>query len=110
MLNRIKEIPRLPQVAMELVRYAFSDEPDLHRVAVKEGWLDGGEYRAVDVQKRSIVSYPNIEARELEALVWRANWTFYLTPGFLWRNIGRMKSVRAIVRAACGLGRKLSRG
>ena len=29
-LERINDIPRLPQVSMELIRHAFKDEPDLN--------------------------------------------------------------------------------
>lgn len=32
-LDRIKEIPKLPQVSMELIRHAFKDEPDIQEVA-----------------------------------------------------------------------------
>ncbi|NOZ23700.1 MAG: radical SAM protein [Planctomycetes bacterium] len=81
---------------------------DFHRMAVREGWLTGEQYRAVDVQKRSIVSYPNIKATELEALVRRGNWMFYLMPGFLLRNLTRVRSLRGLLRGARSLARKLS--
>ena len=32
-LERINDIPRLPQVSMELIRHAFKDEPDIQEVA-----------------------------------------------------------------------------
>ena len=32
-IKDIKEIPRLPQVSMEVIRHAFSDEPDIQKVA-----------------------------------------------------------------------------
>ena len=32
-LEKINDIPRLPQVSMELIRHAFNDEPDIQEVA-----------------------------------------------------------------------------
>lgn len=82
---------------------------EFHRMALESGWIEGGSYHAVDVQRRAILSYPRIGARELEALARRANLTFYLMPGFLWRNLRRLKSLRGAVRAIGSMRRKLSR-
>ncbi|MFH2000563.1 MAG: HDOD domain-containing protein, partial [Planctomycetota bacterium] len=32
-MDKIKEIPRIPQVSMELMRIAFQDEPDIQKIA-----------------------------------------------------------------------------
>ena len=32
-LNKINEIPRLPQVSMELIRVAFKEEPDIQEIS-----------------------------------------------------------------------------
>ena len=81
---------------------------EFHRMAVEQGWLAQGEYRPVDVQRQSILSYPGVGARELEAIAHRANLTFYLMPGFFWRNLKRVKSLRAVWRGVRSLWRKLS--
>lgn len=33
MIRQIKELPRLPQVSIEIIRQAFSDEPDVQKIA-----------------------------------------------------------------------------
>jgi radical SAM superfamily enzyme YgiQ (UPF0313 family) len=78
-------------------------------VAKEKGWLLGEAYRPVDVQKEATIEYPHLKKTDLERAVQRANFSFYLNPVFLWRNLTKIKSPSSIVNATRSLLRKLSR-
>ncbi|MBI5379046.1 MAG: radical SAM protein [Nitrospirae bacterium] len=78
-------------------------------VAKEKGWLIDDVYRPVDVQKEATIEYPHLRKEDLERAVRRANYSFYLNPGFLWRNLRKIKSPASVVKAGRSLLRKQSR-
>lgn len=82
---------------------------EYYDIARKEGWLIHDEYRPVDVRRTATMSFPGISADELERFVNRADRSFYLSPRFIARNLGRMTRPADFAAAAAALMRKLFR-
>ena len=83
---------------------------EFYEMAKQNGWFVYGDYRPVDVQKRSIISYPHLSARDLERACRRANYQFFLSPRFIRKHIDKFASPRDFWIAAKALYRKLFAG
>lgn len=80
---------------------------ELHELAVKNGWILGGEYRPTDVQRESILNYPNLSAREMEKALFRANLSFFTSPRFIVSQMRRFSSRKEFAAALKALKVKL---
>ncbi|MCC8094990.1 MAG: B12-binding domain-containing radical SAM protein [Tannerellaceae bacterium] len=67
---------------------------EFYELAKKNGWIEGGDYIPTDVQRHSILNYPNLSAEQMERLLFRNNLKFFLSPSFIWRNIRKFSSFR----------------
>lgn len=65
---------------------------ELYELAKANGWIEGGEYRPTDVQRESILNYPNLSARDMEKALFRANLAYFFSPAFVRKQIVRFKS------------------
>ncbi len=65
---------------------------EFYELAKKNGWIDGGEYVPTDVQRNSILNYPNLTSAQMEKLLFQNNLKFFLSPGFIWTNIRKFSS------------------
>lgn len=65
---------------------------EFYELAKKNGWIEGGEYVPTDVQRNSILNYPNLSSRQMERLLFYNNLKFFLSPSFIWRNIRKFSS------------------
>jgi len=63
---------------------------DFYDMAKKEGWFVHGDYVPRDVRKEAIHSYPNLAKGDMESLIRHANFSFYLRPRFIARNLWRV--------------------
>jgi len=108
--NNMEMIKRLDvdQVMFSIV--APFPGTEFYRMAKENGWFVGGDYQPVDVQKRSIISYPNLSAQDLEKACRRANYSFFLSPRFVRKHIDKFSSPRDFWVAAKALYRKLFAG
>ena len=80
---------------------------ELYNLALKNGWILGGEYRPTDVQRESILSYPNLTARQMEKALYKANLSFFTSPRFIFRQLRRFSSPKEFVAAFKALKVKL---
>ena len=80
---------------------------EFYEMAKKEGWFVYGDYVPKDVRKEAIHSYPGLSKEELEALVRRANFSFYLRPRFIMRNLWRVMHPREFILASRSMMKKL---
>ena len=80
---------------------------EFYDLAKENGWIEGGEYVPTDVQRNSILSYPNLSSRDMERLLFRNNLRFFLSPAFIWRNIRQFSSFKEFCGAAKALWIKL---
>ena len=65
---------------------------EFYELAKTNGWIEGGEYIPTDVQRNSILNFPNLTSRRMEKLLFRNNIKFFITPSFIWYNIRRFSS------------------
>ena len=65
---------------------------EFYDLARQNGWIEGGEYVPTDVQRNSILNYPNLTSVEMEKLLFRNNLRFFLSPSFIWKNIRQFSS------------------
>lgn len=72
---------------------------EFYDLAKKNGWIDYGEYVPTDVQRHSILSYPNLTSKQMEKLLFQNNMRFFLSLGFIWRNIIKFTSINDFIIA-----------
>ena len=65
-----------------------------HDIAKENGWIKGGEYTPTDVQRTSILNYPNLSSKQMENLLFWNNIRFYLSPSFIFSNISKFSSAK----------------
>lgn len=80
---------------------------ELYDMAIKNGWILGGEYRPTDVQRESILNYPQLTAREMEKALFRANLSFFTSPRFILSQMRRFSSPKEFFAALKALKVKL---
>ena len=78
-----------------------------YEICKKNGWIEGGEYTPTDVQRESIVNLPSLSSREMEQLLYRNNLSFFLSPRFVAKQIGRFRSFSELKHAFKALKIKL---
>ena len=65
---------------------------ELYQLAMANGWIEGGEYRPTDVQRESILNYPQLSARDMEKALFRANIAYFFSFGFIRKQLVRFHS------------------
>lgn len=80
---------------------------EFYKLAKQNNWITTGDYVPTDVQRNSIVSYPNLSAREMERILFRANLRYFLSPSFVLRQIRRFHSLGEFAPALKALKIKL---
>lgn len=65
---------------------------EFYDLAMENGWIKGGKYIPTDVQRNSILNYPNLTSAQMEQLLFRNNLRFFLSPAFICRNIRKFSS------------------
>ncbi|MCM1451230.1 MAG: B12-binding domain-containing radical SAM protein [Clostridium sp.] len=66
---------------------------ELYDLAIKNGWIVGGEYKPTDVQKESILNYPKLTAKQMERALFKANLEFFISPNFILKQLKRFNSL-----------------
>ncbi|HNX81503.1 MAG TPA: radical SAM protein [Candidatus Omnitrophota bacterium] len=79
---------------------------DFYKRAQENNWFSQGAYQPQSVQNRSIISYPGLSDKDLDALVRHANAAFYFSPRFIFKNIPRLLNPCNFFRALVALRRK----
>lgn len=80
---------------------------EFYDLAKANGWIATGDYVPTDVQRSSIVSYPNLSAREMEKILFRANMRYFLSPSFVWKQLRKFHDFNEFVCALKALRIKL---
>ncbi len=80
---------------------------EFYDLAKANGWIEGGEYIPTDVQRNSILNYPSLSSAQMEKLLFRNNLLFFLSPGFIKRNIASFSSFKEFKSALKALKIKL---
>lgn len=103
----LREAKKLPvdQVMFNIVSPFPGTE--YYKLCKKNGWIVGDDYKPTDVQRNSILNLPSLSAREMERLLFRNNVSFFLSPKFIRRQLGRFTSWREFTNSAKALKIKL---
>ena len=80
---------------------------DFYAEAKKNNWIVDGDYVPTDVQHHSILSYPNLTDKEMERLLFRYNFRFFIRPRFIYSQIFRFSSFSEFWKALKALKNKL---
>ncbi len=80
---------------------------EFYTIAKEKNLFVKGDYYPVDVQKESTISLPSVRNFVLERELRKANARFFLSPGFIVKNIGRLRSLPEFYRALGALMKKL---
>ena len=88
-LRKAKQL-KVDQVMFNIVSPFPATE--FYDLAKANGWIEGGEYTPTDVQRESILNYPNLSSKQMERLLFWNNIRFFLSPGFIWHHIRQFRS------------------
>ncbi len=102
-LRKVKELD--PDLIMLNICSPFPGT-EFYSLAKENKWLKG-DYHPVDVASTCEISLPNISAREMEDIIRRANFSFYLNPKFIIRNLKRCRSFSSLKDALVAVIKKL---
>lgn len=80
---------------------------EFYKLCKGNGWLSTPDYVPTDVQRESILNFPNLSAREMEKLLFRNNISYFLSPSFIVKQLKRFHSVSEFKYALKALKIKL---
>lgn len=80
---------------------------EFYKMALENGWIENNEYVPTDVQRNSILNYPHLTAHEMEQMLFRSNLSYFLSPGFVWKQMRRFRSWKDFTHALRTLKVKL---
>lgn len=101
---------RIKELDVDQVMYNIASPfpgTEFYKIAKENNWLIYGDYVPVDVQKKSIVSYPCLTKEELEKAIREANREFFLSWSFIKKNLWRLKNPVSFLRGLKTVYRKL---
>lgn len=78
-----------------------------YQMALDNGWLKDGVYTPTDVQRESILNYPNLSNRDMEHLLFVSNLSYFLSPRFVWTQLRKFRSWSDFTHALRSLKIKL---
>ncbi len=65
---------------------------EFYEIAKEKGWIVGGDYVPTDVQRNSILNYPNLTSKQMERLLFWNNLSFFLRPSLIFSHLSKFKS------------------
>ncbi len=80
---------------------------EFYDMALENGWINGGEYKPTDVQRESILTYPQLSSSDMERILWRSNLSYFLSPRFVWLQLKRFRTLADFTHALRTLKVKL---
>lgn len=80
---------------------------EFYAMAKENGWIKGGEYVPVDVQRESSLNYPHLSAEEMEKILFKSNLSYFLSPYFIFTQLRRFTSFREFTYSLKALKIKL---
>lgn len=88
-LRRAKRL-RVDQVMFNIVSPFPGTE--FYALAKQNGWLTTPDYVPTDVQRHSNINLPHLSARQMERILFWSNISYFLSPSFVCRQLGRFSS------------------
>lgn len=78
-----------------------------YKMALDNGWIKDGVYTPTDVQRESILNYPQLSNKEMEKLLFESNISYFLSPRFVWKQMRKFRSFSDFTHALKSLKIKL---
>ena len=78
-----------------------------YQMAQENGWIKGGVYTPTDVQRESILNYPQLSTKQMERLLFQSNLSYFLSPRFVWTQMRKFRSFSDFTHALRSLKIKL---
>lgn len=78
-----------------------------YHMALENGWLKDGVYTPTDVQRESILNYPQLSNKDMEHLLFVSNLSYFLSPRFIWNQMRKFRSWTDFTHALRSLKIKL---
>lgn len=103
---------RIKDLDVDQVMYNIANPfpgTEFYKMAKENKWFVYGDYVPADVQKESIISYPQLTKADLEEAVRKANRKFFLSWSFIRRNLWRLKNPRSFLRGLKAVQKKLAK-
>lgn len=104
-LRRVKELK--PSTVMFSIVSPFPGT-EFYNIVKENNWFDKEDYYPTYLQKKATISYPNLSSKDLNRLIRRCNYNYYLSPSFIMQGLKRIKSFRGLLSALAAYGRKLN--
>jgi radical SAM superfamily enzyme YgiQ (UPF0313 family) len=80
---------------------------EFYDLAKKNNWIVGGDYVPTDVQRNSILNFPNLSSKKMEQLLFLNNIEFFLRPSLIISHLFRFRSVKEFLLSLKALKVKL---
>lgn len=80
---------------------------EFYKLCKENNWLSTPDYVPTDVQRESILNLPNISSKEMEQILFKNNISYFLSWGFVSKQIKRFSSWNEFAHAARALKIKL---
>lgn len=87
---RIAKKLKVSQVMFNIV--APFPGTEFYTIAKQNNWIVGGDYVPTDVQRNSILNFPNLTSKQMERLLFWNNIKFFLRPTLIFSHISKFKS------------------
>jgi len=65
---------------------------EFYDIAKKNNWIVGGDYVPTDVQRNSILNFPNLTSKQMERLLFWNNISFFVRPSFILFHVNKFRS------------------
>lgn len=80
---------------------------EFYSMCKKNGWLSTPDYVPTDVQRHSILNYPQLSSKQMEKILFWNNISYFLNPHFIAKQIVRFKNISEFKSALKALRIKL---
>ena len=80
---------------------------EYYKLCKENGWLATEDYIPTDVQRESILNLPNLTSKEMERLLFKNNLSYFVSLGFIIKQLSRFKSLSELRAAFKALKIKL---
>lgn len=102
---RIAKKLKVSQVMFNIV--APFPGTEFYDIAKKNKWIVGGDYVPTDVQRNSILNFPNLSSKQMERLLFWNNISFFLRPSLIFFHLSKFRSFSEFRKALKALKIKL---
>lgn len=106
-LHTLREVKRLGVGAVMFNIVSPFPGTEWYSICKENGWLATGDYVPTDVQRESILNLPHLSSKDMERLLFWNNLRYFLSFGFVLRQLRRFRNLAEFRHALKALKIKL---